>query len=253
MFLYMETNPTTDIEAIGSTMIGAIEDAWAAIARRHPDLPANIVAITGSGSKGSGWLVRGHWSAARWEAEGQTLPEVFISGERISEGARPVLATLLHEAAHGLAHARGIKDTSRQGRWHNRRFVAVAQEMGLTTATEADPAIGFSNTEWNDSLEVEYAEEVAALEEALKASIPNHFARLLEFAHVLVWMLQVWGHRAGSPVTVATAARPARKTRPRRRKVVLACECAEVEVFEDQADSLSLSCNSCGSDLERSS
>ncbi|MFD1534873.1 hypothetical protein [Pseudonocardia aurantiaca] len=34
-----------------------------------------------------------------------------------------------HEkAAHALAHVRGIKDTSRQGRWHNARFKALAEE-----------------------------------------------------------------------------------------------------------------------------
>jgi hypothetical protein len=247
------TATTTTPDAVGSTIIGAIEEAWAAIARRHPDLPGNIVAITGSGAKGNGWMTRGHWSAARWEVEGATLPEVFISGERISDGARGVLTTLIHEAAHGLAHARGIKETSRQGRWHNRKFVALAQEMGLTTATEAHPSIGFSNTEWNDSLEAEYAEEVAALEAALKGSIPDHFSRLVEFAGVLVWMLQAWGHGFQDPTMVAAATRPVRKSRPRRRKVVLACQCAEVEVFEDQADALSLSCNSCGTDLERAS
>ena len=32
-----------------------------------------------------------------------------------------VLDTLLHEAAHALAAARGIKDTSRQGRYHNKK------------------------------------------------------------------------------------------------------------------------------------
>ncbi len=34
-------------------------------------------------------------------------------------GAADVLGTLLHETAHALAHVRDIKDTSRQGRWHN--------------------------------------------------------------------------------------------------------------------------------------
>jgi hypothetical protein len=38
-----------------------------------------------------------------------------------------VLGTLLHEAAHGLAQARSIQDTSRQGRYH-------------TAATPSSPA-----------------------------------------------------------------------------------------------------------------
>ena len=46
--------------------------------------------------------------------------------------ASEVLATLLHEAAHALAHARGSKDTSRQGRYHNTKFKNCAEEVGLT-------------------------------------------------------------------------------------------------------------------------
>lgn len=34
-------------------------------------------------------------------------------------------------APHRLADARGIEDTSRQGRWHNQRFAKVPTELGL--------------------------------------------------------------------------------------------------------------------------
>jgi hypothetical protein len=35
--------------------------------------------------------------------------------------------TILHEAVHALAHVRGVKDTSRGGKYHNKReFVALA-------------------------------------------------------------------------------------------------------------------------------
>jgi hypothetical protein len=49
-------------------------------------------------------------------------------------GAETVLATVLHEAAHALANGRGITVTSRGGRYHNRRFAALAEEMGLLAA-----------------------------------------------------------------------------------------------------------------------
>ena len=48
-------------------------------------------------------------------------PEVFVGGEGLVLGAVDVLGTLLHEATHALAHVRGIQDTQRQGRYHNRR------------------------------------------------------------------------------------------------------------------------------------
>ena len=55
----------------------------------------------------------------------------MISGEGLRRTAHDVLGTLLHEAAHALAHARGIKDTSRQGRYHNKHFKTLAEELGL--------------------------------------------------------------------------------------------------------------------------
>lgn len=46
--------------------------------------------------------------------------------------------------AHALAHVRGIKDTSRQGRWHNTKFKALAEELGIEVSK--DPRIGWSPT-----------------------------------------------------------------------------------------------------------
>lgn len=59
------------------------------------------------------------------------MAEVFVGGEGLVRGPVEVLATLLHEAAHALADVRGIKDTSRQGPWHNARFKALAEELGI--------------------------------------------------------------------------------------------------------------------------
>jgi hypothetical protein len=52
------------------------------------------------------------------------------------------LGTLLHEAGHALAH--GIKDTTRQGRWYNARFKALADEVEISVTK--DPRIGWSPT-----------------------------------------------------------------------------------------------------------
>lgn len=49
------------------------------------------------------------------------MPEVLIGGEGLAR-AVAVLGTLLHEAAHALCHVSGIKDTSRQGSWHDARL-----------------------------------------------------------------------------------------------------------------------------------
>jgi 16S rRNA U516 pseudouridylate synthase RsuA-like enzyme len=55
----------------------------------------------------------------------------MVSGEGLTRGAPQVFATLLREAAHALSREREIRDTSREGRYHNRRFRRMAEELGL--------------------------------------------------------------------------------------------------------------------------
>jgi hypothetical protein len=66
---------------------------------------------------------------------------------------------MLPEAAHGLAHARKVSDTSRQGRCHNRRYATLARELGLDVA-HLDP-IGWSATSVPDPTAARYVEALA--------------------------------------------------------------------------------------------
>jgi hypothetical protein len=88
------------------------------------------------------------------------------SAGKVWPGAANVLATLLHEAAHALAHVRGIKDTSRQGRWHNARFKALAEEVGI--AVEKDPRLGWSPTTLPAVTRASYAQVIAELGAVLR-------------------------------------------------------------------------------------
>ena len=81
--------------------------------------------------------------------------EVMISGEALRLTPAEVLAVILHEAAHALAHARGIKDTSRQGRYHNKQFKTHADELGL--AVEHDQRNGWSASKITPDAEHAYA------------------------------------------------------------------------------------------------
>ena len=78
-----------------------------------------------------------------------------------------MLTTLLHEAAHGLAEVRGIQDTSRQGRWHNKRFAVLAGELGLM-ATK-DERIGWSPCTLRPDTADHYAAVLADLGAAMRA------------------------------------------------------------------------------------
>lgn len=94
-------------------MVAALEQAWASIRSRHADVPAAVV-ILGAGSIGTpaGTLRLGHFAATRWDrdtGDAERLAEVFIGGEGLARGPAVVLGTLLHEAAHAIAHVRGVR------------------------------------------------------------------------------------------------------------------------------------------------
>ena len=55
-----------------------------------------------------------------------------------------MFTTALHEAAHALALTRGIDDTSHDGRYHNKHFRDLAQELGLEV--ERGTRTGWSET-----------------------------------------------------------------------------------------------------------
>jgi hypothetical protein len=89
-----------------------------------------VFIVVGAGSGTKQHLRHGHLAATRWQRDDQRS-EIFVSGEGLTRGADVVLGSLLHEAAHALAHVRSINDTSRRGRRHNRRFAKLVEELGL--------------------------------------------------------------------------------------------------------------------------
>ena len=78
---------------------------------------------------------------------------------------RPMPEPALHLLGHGLAYARKVNDTSRQGRYHNRRYATLAGELGLDV-THLGP-IGWSVTSVPEPTAARYGEVLAELAEAL--------------------------------------------------------------------------------------
>lgn len=153
---------------VASAMVAALENGWSTIRERHPDVPAAVMTV-GAGSIGAaaGTLKLGHFAAARWRRgqDGEPTAEIFIGGEGLAAGPVGVLGTLLHEAAHAIAHTRGITDTSRGGRYHNRRYAALAEEVGVTVAQTG--TTGWSETTVPQATQDAYAPLLAQLGEAL--------------------------------------------------------------------------------------
>src|SRR6266545_1644885 len=189
--------------ATGSSLIAALEHTWATIRQQRPELP-EVVFITGTGlrhatatSVDAKW---GHFGAEHWVAgrpqppsppatetgQGAGLhvqpdrkPELFVAGECFAEGATHTLTTILHEATHALAHVRGVKDTSRQGKYHNRRFLQLAAELNLEWPADAKahPVSGFSEVRLSKVAAIFYADTIAELDAAITLHLDT-FRRL---------------------------------------------------------------------------
>lgn len=156
------------MESTASQLIAAVENVWRVIQARNADVP-DVVVTLGAGAERGG-LVLGHFAPHRWineDSDAGRTHELFVGGEGLQRGATAVLGTLLHEAAHGVANTRGIKDTSRQGRYHNRKFKALAEELGISV--EHSPSLGHSTTTVPDMTAHRYRHEIDQLTDAITA------------------------------------------------------------------------------------
>ena len=154
---------TTTPNGAASLLVAALEHTWHTIRGRHPDVPEAVLVVA-SGAEGKR-LNLGHFAPHRWQVQGANRHEVLVGGEGLQRGPVDVLGTLLHEAAHGLAQARGVQDTSRQGRYHNRRYATLARELGLEV-TSIQP-IGWSATTVPTQTAAAYAGQLEDLAAAL--------------------------------------------------------------------------------------
>ena len=154
---------TSAPEGAASLLAAPLEHTWQAIRSRHPQVPEAVLVVA-SGAEGKR-LNLGHFAPHRWQVQGADRHEVLIGSEGLQRGPVDVLDTLLHEAAHGLAQARGVQDTSRQGRYHNRRYATLASELGLEVAS-VQP-IGWSATTVPDTTAAAYAGQLEDLAAAL--------------------------------------------------------------------------------------
>lgn len=156
-------------------IVTVLNKAWDAIQRNHPDVP-HVMIVTGRRRHKSESATRGSHCADQWHVDGREgrYAEVWVSGERLSEGGAAVMQTLIHEAAHALARVRSIKDTSNKNRYHNKEFVKLAEELGLEGPAEsAGPAMGYSDCTITQKTTEAYDYEIKKLDEACKSFVAH--------------------------------------------------------------------------------
>lgn len=225
----------TTATPVSAKLVQAIENAWAAIQTVNPAVPDVVVTI-GSGAVARG-LKFGHFAANVWTKGDTDVHELFVGGEGLQRGAQALMGTLLHEASHAAAEAKGIQDTSRQGRYHNKNFKAIAEEMGIeVTHSES---LGWSSTTMPDATAAVYADAILDLDACLTAYRAGY-----EF---------LFTQPIGTSTTGGTI--PVAKTTGRRTNnnngVAAKCDCGRrIRVSRSVFEIGGIACNVCGSDFK---
>lgn len=175
-------------EDVGSRLVAALESAYNTVRRRFPEIKVTIkgneyvghipeaVIVISSQSVIKRKLPAGietvgkygHFAAARWiVSDGDSMPEIMVAAEGLQRDSRDVLATLVHEAAHGVAYVMGVDDTSNRGRYHNKIYKQIAEELGLVVL-EPVKVLGHTNTQLPKGEYQEVLEEITPLLEAYR-------------------------------------------------------------------------------------
>lgn len=131
-------------------IIDALDRLAGQIRKNHPEVPTNIVFVLASGKTGRG-AKHGHFAPGAWS---DNHHEILISAESLARGPEATLGTLIHELAHAVAAATGVRDTSNNNRYHNKRFKEIAEGLGITL--EQADTIGWSVTTLPDETAAKY-------------------------------------------------------------------------------------------------
>lgn len=124
-----------------SEIVAFLEDAYDVLNQKYFEgaLPKAVITIQSS-PKAYGHFTP--WDA--WKENENGYKEINIGAETLNREIFSVLATLVHEQVHFYCHINNIKDTSRSGNYHNKRFKVEAEKRGLIIGY--DSKIGFSPT-----------------------------------------------------------------------------------------------------------
>ena len=124
-----------------SEITAFLENAYDVLNRRFFNGELTPVVITVQSSVHS----HGHYTPWNsWVKNGEGYREINLSAESLRRNIESVISTLQHESVHHYCDLKGIKDTSRNGTYHNKRFKAEAEKRGLII--DYDPRIGHSIT-----------------------------------------------------------------------------------------------------------
>jgi hypothetical protein len=141
------------------TMTDTLNQAWQAIRKNHDQVPDVTIGEVPGRSPASGPV---SWSSG-----------VLLAGsDTIGRGPQEIMAWLLHQGAHGLLYTRGEHSEGNEGRYHNKAFLAAAEELGLDAEGDAVPGLGYVNTIMRPGTVRAYRHQIGQLATALQSWEP---------------------------------------------------------------------------------
>ncbi len=112
------------------------------------ELQKAVITVSPDNTKGAyGWCTS--WKA--WkdsDNQDEGYYEINICAEYLSRPFEDVIGTLMHEMVHLYNLQNGVKDTSRGGTYHNKKFKEAAEAHGLLP--EKDEKYGWIGRKLND-------------------------------------------------------------------------------------------------------
>lgn len=175
-----KTTPKKEREASLVPLIRACEDCWSAIRKEHPELPEVVILIESNsasvGGKKRKTAKLGHFFNNSWrKADGTMYHEVVLTGEHLARPATAVFGTILHEAAHAINFAKGLQDTSRNGRYHNKVFKQKAMDMGMIVSKLKikNSSFGWARTQVTPKVVQKYKTCIKNLQAAMETELSN--------------------------------------------------------------------------------
>jgi len=153
-------SPTVTADLVGACE-AFVNDIRLVSAKDVPAIGVSLGGIDKPGVLGRFWT-----AAAASRAWAGAVYRVEVTRAGLLREPAAVAETLVHEATHALARQRSIQDTSRQGRWHNSKFRALALELGLDPGYCAKRGYGVVGV----LTDGRYAASIARLGEAFGAA-----------------------------------------------------------------------------------
>lgn len=136
-----------------SEIVAFLEDAYDILNVKYFEgaLPKAVITIQSS-PKAYGHFTP--WDA--WKENDTGYKEINLGAETLNRPIENVIATLLHEMVHFSNWCSNIKDCSRGGYYHSKKFKIEAEKRGLII--EYDKTIGYSPTSPSPEL-IEFIKE----------------------------------------------------------------------------------------------